>query len=283
MFRTRPLYLVLIVVFGVAFVRAAEPVKKNVAFFEKRIRPVLVKHCYGCHSRSAKIVKGGLLLDSRAGIRKGGESGPGIVPGKPDESLLIQALRHESFEMPPKGKLPKQVIADFETWVRNGAPDPRSGSAKVRNSHRSVKHGPKFWGFRLPNHSPVPTVKDRLWPRSEIDRFVLARLESKGIVPARNADRRTLLRRAYFDLVGLPPSPDETTAFLRDTSPDAFAKVVDRLLSSPGFGERWGRHWLDVVRFAESAGGGRTRILENAWRFRDCFAEQRQTVRSVSD
>ena len=269
MFRDRSLFLVLIVVFGVTSARAAGPAKQNVAFFEKRIRPVLVKHCYRCHSKRAKIVRGGLLLDTRAGIRKGGESGAGVVPGKPDASLVIQALRHESFEMPPKGKLPKQVIADFETWVRSGATDPRNGPRNSATSNRLTKDRGRLWAFRLPKQSAVPTVKNRLWPRSEIDQFILARLESKGIVPAGDADRRTLLRRACFDLVGLPPSPEETAAFLRDSSPDAFAKVVDRLLASPAFGERWGRHWLDVVRFAESAGGGRTRIFEDAWRFRD--------------
>jgi len=246
--------------------------RKEIEFFEKKIRPVLVKHCYECHSAKAKKVQGGLLLDTRAGIRRGGESGPAIVPGKVDESLLIDAIRYASFEMPPKKKLPKQVIADFVTWVKNGAADPRDGKPRgTRPAGLTIDfdEARKFWAFQRPQRTPPPKVRNRTWPRSDIDRFLLHRLEKEGLTPVADADRRTLIRRVTFDLTGLPPKPGEIAAFLQDDSKNAFEKVVDRLLASPQFGEHWGRHWLDVARYADSNGGDINLTFHNAWRYRD--------------
>lgn len=249
--------------------QAAEPHAADLEFFETKIRPVLVKHCYECHSAETKSPKGGLLLDTRAAIRQGGESGPSVVPGDTAASLILEALRYESYEMPPKGKLPDSVIADFETWIRRGAADPREGGKTIAKSGYDWDEVRQFWSYRPVVEPALPAVKNAAWPASDIDRFILAGLEAKGLAPAAAADRRTLLRRAYFDLIGLPPSPEEIEAFLADDRPDAYERLVDRLLASPQFGERWGRHWLDVVRYADSAGGGRTTIFANAWRYRD--------------
>ena len=240
------------------------------AFFEAKIRPVLVEKCYSCHSAAAKNLRGGLLLDTKQGLLAGGDSGPAIEAGKPDESLLIQALRFEGFEMPPSGKLPAQVIADFEHWVRIGAPDPRTGP--VSTAHKKsidIAAGKQFWSFRPIADPRPPQVKQADWPTCDIDRFVLAKLEAKKLHPAGDAERATWLRRVTFDLVGLPPTPAEIDAFVADRSAQAYETVVDRLLASPQFGERWGRHWLDVARFAESSGGGRSMVFKEAWRFRD--------------
>jgi hypothetical protein len=251
--------------------RAADP---GVAFFEKKIRPVLVEHCYRCHS-TAKKQRGGLALDSRDGLRKGGDRGPAIVPGKPKDSLLLQAVRYgEEPRMPPKGKLADTVIADLEKWIAMGAPDPRGAIASGKSTKPlDVGEGRNFWAFQPPRRHPVPTVKDASWPRSDIDAFLLARLETKGLRPAADADRAVLVRRVYFDLIGLPPTPEQIDLFVRDRSPDAFARVVDELLASPHFGERWGRHWLDVARFAETSGGGRSLLFPDAWRYRDYVIE----------
>ena len=250
---------------------SAEP-DPGLEFFEKRIRPVLVEHCYKCHSVDKKK-QGGLLLDSRAGARKGGDSGPAVVPSKPEESLLLGAMRYEDFEMPPKGKLPANVIRDFERWIRIGAPDSRDGGAvTVEASSPSVEEGRSFWAFQPVRDKPDPKVKDAAWPRSKMDRLILARLESKGLRPVGDASPEVLLRRLSFDLTGLPPTPDELKEFLATVKSDrdkAVSAAVARMLNSPQFGERWGRHWLDVVRFAESSGGGRTRIFDHAWRYRD--------------
>jgi hypothetical protein len=269
MYRSLPALLVgACLAAGPAGLRAAEPDPKGVEFFEKKIRPVLAEHCYKCHSAQADKLKGGLLLDSRAGIREGGESGPAVVPGKVQESLLLKALRYQDdLKMPPKGKLPGAVVADFVRWVAMGAPDPRDGKAAVAKT--GTEKGTKHWAFQTAQKTAPPKVQDTRWPRSDIDRFVLARLEAQGMKPVRDADRLTLLRRAYFDLVGMPPSVEDIEAFLRDTSPRAFEKVVDRLLASPQFGERWGRHWLDVARFAESNGNVDNLPFPHAWRYRD--------------
>ncbi|QDU38910.1 Planctomycete cytochrome C [Maioricimonas rarisocia] len=241
----------------------------GLAFFEKRIRPVLVEQCYSCHAVDAKSVRGGLVVDSRDGLLVGGDSGAAIVPGKPDESLLIEALRYESYEMPPKGKLPQPVIDDFVKWVEMGAPDPRDGQAKVAEGGIDLEQGRQHWSFQPVKRHPVPAPQSADWAAGPIDRFILDRLEQEGLQPAADADRRTLLRRVTFDLTGLPPTPAEIDAFLADDSPDAFEKVVDRLLDSPHFGERWGRHWLDVARFAESTGGGRSLLYQVSWQYRD--------------
>ena len=205
------------------------------------------------------------------GAAPGGESGPAIVPGQPDESLLIRAIRYrdEDLQMPPKGKLPDAVVADFEAWIRMGAPDPRTGPAAApRGARRPISRKREFWSFRPPKKSAPPPVKRTDWPRGDIDRFLLAALEARGLAPVADAGRPRLLRRVTFDLSASRPTPEELDAFLADDSPDAFAKVVDRLLASPRFGERWGRHWLDVARFAESS--GKTNFsYPQAWRYRD--------------
>ncbi|MCZ6794346.1 MAG: PSD1 and planctomycete cytochrome C domain-containing protein [Planctomycetota bacterium] len=234
-------------------------------FFEKKIRPVLVEHCYRCHApgkrgeKGKRRPKGGLRLDRRDGWMRGGESGPAIVPGDPDASLLIRALRHDDpdLQMPPKKKLSDEVIADFERWVRLGAPDPRTGSAAAGPVPVPVvvvdfESARRHWAFRPLRRPVVPTVRDALRARTPIDRFVAARLEAAGLGLSPQADRRTLVRRVFYDVVGLPPRPEEVDAFERDDSPDAFARLVDRLLASPHHGERWGRHWLDVARYADT-------------------------------
>ena len=243
-------------------------------FFEKQIRPVLVAKCYKCHSAEAEKVKAGLLLDTREATRKGGDSGHAVVPGDLQESLLIRAIRYtdKEMKMPPEksgGKLPDQVIKDFETWVKMGAPDPRDGASIATKKESDPNAGKNFWAFQPPRAAPLPGVRATAWPRNDIDRFILAGLEQKGIRPVPDADPRALLRRLYFDLVGLPPAPEEVEAFVRDPSPEALAKIVDRLLASPQFGERWARHWLDVARFAESTGKERNFTFPEAWRYRD--------------
>jgi hypothetical protein len=240
----------------------------DIEFFEARIRPVLVSSCYECHAADSKIVRGGLQLDSRDASLKGGDSGPAIVPGKPEDSLLIQAIKHESVAMPPESRLPDQVIADFEEWIRRGAPDPReevkTGKLKPVDWEAAKQH----WAFQ-PISDPTPPTTDSHWPKSPIDQFVLHRLHSEGMHPTEVADKRTLIRRATFDLTGLPPTVEEINAFLADTAPDSFPRVVDRLLASPAYGERWGRHWLDLVRYATSNGADENHKLPEAWRYRD--------------
>ena len=242
-------------------------------FFEKKIRPVLADKCYKCHSEKSEKIKGGLVLDTREGIRRGGDNGPAVVPGDLKESLLIEAVRYASkdFAMPPKkegGKLPDEVIRDFEKWVQMGAPDPRDGAAKVVKKYDAEK-AKAWWAFQPVKKPVVPAVQDAAWAKSDLDRFVLAGLEAKGLKPVADADKLTLIRRVYFDLLGLPPPHAEITAFVQDKSPEAFAKVVDRLLASPQFGERWGRHWLDVARYAESSGKDFNTAYPHAWRYRD--------------
>jgi hypothetical protein len=247
-------FLVAFLLLGAATARAsAEDSAAGMAFFEKKIRPVLVEHCYKCHSTQAGKKKGGLLLDSREALRKGGESGPAVVPGDPDKSLIMQALRQElDLRMPPKGKLPEPIITAFAQWVKMGAPDPRQTGAITprRSAFRIREQDRRHWAFQPVADVQPPSVQDEAWCASEIDRFILDRLETLGHEPGERADRAVLLRRVYYDLIGLPPTPEELQAFLADSSPDAFARVVDRLLASKEFGVRWGRHWLDGVRYA---------------------------------
>ncbi len=270
---------------GIVFLagsRAAAAAEKSTAdgfdFFEKRIRPLLAEQCYECHSALSKKVKGGLLLDTRDALLKGGDSGPALVPGDPDKSRLIIAVRHTDKElrMPPKQKLSDAQIADLEAWVKMGAPDPRkAASAKAvakaapAKYGMSLEEGRKFWSFQPVKDSPPPKVKNKSWPRTPVDNFILARLEKAGIAPAPAADKRTLLRRVTFDLTGLPPTPAEMDAFLADTSSRAFEKVVDRMLASPRYGERWGRHWLDVARYADTCGNASDYPVPQAHRYRD--------------
>ncbi|OWK47469.1 PSD1 and planctomycete cytochrome C domain-containing protein [Fimbriiglobus ruber] len=261
--------------FGV-FVPSAKAVEPGAEFFEKKIRPVLVEQCYSCHSEEAagkKKLKGGLRLDTAAATRKGGEGGPGVVPGKPGESLLLKALNGGDVEqMPPKGKLPPAVIADFETWIKMGAPDPRSTEtpAEQKLPGINLEKGRKHWSFQPPKAVAAPQVKDKSWARGDLDRFVQAKLEEKGLKPAPTADKSALVRRVYFDLTGLPPTPEAVASFVSDSSPDAYRKLVDKLLASPQYGERWARHWLDVARYAEDQ--AHTFAVQpkiNAWRYRD--------------
>ena len=247
------------------------PTAEQVSFFEKKIRPVLVDHCYSCHSAKAEKLKGRLALDTRDGLRAGGDSGASIVPGSPDKSLLVKALRHtdKDLKMPPKEKLPDALVADLEQWVAMGAPDPREGAAKLTKKRDPWEAAKDWWAWQPAKKSPAPQVKDTTWPKSDIDRFLVAAMEARGLKPVGDADKLALLRRVTFDLTGLPPSTKDIDAFLKDSSPDAFAKVVDRLLASPQFGEKWGRHWLDVARYAESTGKDINLTYPNAWRYRD--------------
>lgn len=240
------------------------------AFFEQKIRPVLVSKCYSCHSANTADPKGGLLVDSRAGLRNGGDSGHAVVPGNLEESLLYQAIKGEDadLKMPPKQQLPAEVVADFAKWIEMGAPDPRDGDAKSSRK-MDLEAAKYFWSFQPPRAVPVPSDAKDNWSRSDVDRFLFAQLQTKGLKPVGDAAPQALLRRVYFDLIGLPPKPEDIIAFTRDPSPEAFAKVVETLLDSPRFGERWGRHWLDVARYAESTGKEFNMPYQQAWRYRD--------------
>ncbi len=248
---------------------------EGVAFFESKIRPVLVEHCYKCHSAEAKKPKAGLRVDVREGLITGGLSGPAIEPGKPDESLLIDAIAREDgiSPMPPKEALPEAVVADFRKWIAMGAPDPRVGDGAF--AAKPPGDGRDWWSLRPLARPGVPPVEvgHAAWARKPIDAFVLASLREKGLEPAPEADRRTLIRRLSFDLIGLPPTPEEVDAFLADASPDAYERLVDRLLDSPHYGERWARHWMDAVHFAETHGHDQDRIRPHAWRYRDYLVE----------
>ena len=252
----------------------AQPLSQDqIDFFEKKIRPVLSEKCYKCHSETSEKIKGGLTLDTREGMRRGGDNGAAVVPGSLKDSLLIDAIHYtnKDFSMPPQksgGKLPEAVIQDFEKWVQMGAPDPRNGAAKLVKKYDTEK-AKAWWSFQPPAKAPVPVVKDAAWPKSDVDRYLLAALEAKGLKPVADADKLTLIRRVYFDLAGLPPSLPDIEAFVKDKSPEAFARVVDRLLASQRFGERWGRHWLDVARYAESSGKESNFSYPHAWRYRD--------------
>ena len=232
---------------------AAAGSSEEVEFFEEKIRPVLVSQCYECHASESKKVKGGLLLDTREGLLRGGESGPALVPGKAAESMLVAALKHENLEMPPKKKLSEEVVGDFVRWIERGAADPRLEAAPVVAAGKGVdmEKARKHWAFLPPVRGPRPAVQRKEWPRGEVDFHVLAAQEARQLRPVAPAGKRELLRRASFDLTGLPPTPAEIGAFLADESPQAFERVVDRLLASPHYGERWGRYWLDVARYAE--------------------------------
>ncbi|NBV85827.1 MAG: DUF1549 domain-containing protein [Verrucomicrobia bacterium] len=261
---------------GSQAVCAAEPpTAEALDFFEKKIRPVLIDKCYKCHSSESESLKGGLLLDSREGWLKGGETGPALVPGNPDKSLGIAAIRYteDDMLMPPKksgGKLPANVIADFESWVSQGAPWPPETKANKKVARFDLQERKQqHWCWKPPVAPLPPTVKSGSWAQSAVDGFILAQLEAKNLKPAPATDRTALLRRLCFDIIGLPPTPEETTAFLNDTAPNAVEKVVDRLLASPHYGERWARHWMDLVRYAEGRGHEFDPPIANAWQYRD--------------
>lgn len=239
----------------------------RIEFFESRIRPVFVEHCYSCHAADAKDVKGGLLLDSRQGWQVGGDSGAALVPGEPDQSLLLDALKHGSLEMPPDRKLPANVISDFTKWIRDGAVDPRDGEVAKSKRVIDLEQGREFWCFRPVVRPEIPESQNA-WAKTDIDRLIAA----QQVPGAHDAAPEVLIRRLTFVVTGLPPTLEEQESFIaaRATDPDAAMETtVDRLLASPRFGERWGRHWLDVARFSESTGGGRSLMLPDAWRFRD--------------
>lgn len=245
---------------------------KNTAgdkFFEEKVRPLLAEHCFSCHGPDKQ--KGGLKLDSKAAMIKGGDIGTAIVPGDPAASLMIKAVGYEGdLKMPPKGKLSAKQIADLSSWVKMGAPWPNTVAAEVKDAKSgSIVSGRDHWAFQPLRNPAPPEVKNKSWVRNPIDQFVLQKLEAKGLKPARPADKRTLVRRAYFDLLGMPPEPREVEAFLKDDSSDAFAKLVDKLLASSHYGERWGRHWLDVARYADSNGMDENLAYASAWRYRD--------------
>ncbi len=279
MVMARPIFMALMCLLAVGMssvAQAADPPAEAIEFFEKKIRPILVAHCAECHSSDSKRVQGGLLLDSRDGWMRGGDSGPAVVPGDPDTSLLMLAVRQtdKDLKMPPKGKLSDTQIADLEVWVKNGAVDPRQVGNLAEPGSRpkygmSLAEGRKFWSFQPVQDREVPTVRNGAWPRNAVDNFMLAKMEAGGVSPVPAADARTLLRRVTLDLTGLPPTPAEMEAFLADQSPRAFEQVVDRLLDSHRYGERWGRHWLDVVRYADTCGNASDYPVPQAHKYRD--------------
>ncbi|MFA6542836.1 MAG: PSD1 and planctomycete cytochrome C domain-containing protein [Limisphaerales bacterium] len=253
---------------------AAELSREQAEFFEKKVRPVLVERCYQCHSAESRKTKGGLALDTREATLKGGDSGPVLTAGDPEKSRMIEAVRYQNQDllMPPKGRLPADEVRALEDWIRMGAPDPRTSTVAAGTGPRpvNIEEGRSFWAFRPVVKPAVPQVSNARFPvQSPVDAFTLAKLRERGLTPARPADKRVLLRRATFDLTGLPPTPAELDAFLADKSPDAFAKVIERLLDSQRYGERWGRHWLDVARYADSNGLDENVAYGNSWRYRD--------------
>ena len=248
--------------------------------FETKIRPVLASSCYRCHSSKMKSPMGGLVLDTKAGLLKGGDSGPALVPGKPSESRLLAALSYQDadLQMPPSGKLASPILESFERWIAAGAVDPRVDAATTTTAPlkgMSVELGRRWWAFQPVQESPTPKLRATTWPRRKLDHYLLAKLEEKKLAPSPRADARTLVQRAYIDLLGLRPTYDEVEAFVNDKSPDAFAKLIDQLLASPHYGEAWGRHWLDVARYAEDnpTSEATNPPYAYAWRYRDWVIE----------
>ena len=250
---------------------------EDLEFFEKRIRPLLAERCYECHSADAKKLKGGLHLDSRDGVLKGGETRPAVVPGQPDKSLLIEAVRYgnQDLQMPPKSRLSETQVADLIEWVKRGAPWPTEATNQrvAKQGFDVQKRKQEHWSWQPPRAEPVPAVKNPAWSSQPVDRFILAKLEEKQLQPAPAAEPHTLLRRLHFDLTGLPPKPEDIEAFERESSignrQSAIGNLVDRLLASPAYGERWARHWLDLVRYAETRGHEFEPPIPNAYHYRD--------------
>ena len=250
---------------------------KQRAFFENKIRPVLVKKCYSCHSSQSEELGGKLRMDTRDGMRVGGESGPAFVEGRPNESLLIQALRYDDLEMPPDEPLPEAVINDFIMWIKMGVPDPRIDHPLIaqKPTEDSTASKPELWSFQPVRNPELPAVQNRSWVYDPLDQFVLSRIEAAELAPTHDASPVRLVRRLYYDLIGLPPTAEQVESFLDDyqrRQQQAVAHLVDELLASPHFGERWGRHWLDVARYGESNGNdglGRNPTFPHAWRYRD--------------
>ena len=240
--------LIGVLVMGATGWAADDASAEHTRFFETSIRPLLIDKCHKCHGADKQW--GSLRLDSREAILKGGDSGPAISPGMPAESLLLRAISHsdDALKMPPKEKLTDQQIIDVARWIEIGAPYPASAAAA--GQYRDPNH----WSFQPMTHPAIPQTHDSTWGRVPLDQFILQRLEHDKLVAADRCDKRTLVRRVTFDLTGLPPTPDEIASFLQDERPDADERLFDRLLSSPAYGERWGRHWLDVARYADSNG-----------------------------
>jgi hypothetical protein len=250
-------------------------------FFEAKVRPLLVERCYECHSPEKKV-KGGLRLDTREGWELGGDSGPAIMPGEPDKSIFIEAIRYKNhdLQMPPKKQLAAEEVSVFEQWIKMGAPDPRTGGQLTKKQEgMSLQEGREFWCYKAVQKPAVPAIKDSAWPRGDLDRFILAAQEAAGLKPGKDAAPEVLARRLYFSLIGLPPTPEQSAEFVRqyqaagDQPERAIATAVDQLLGSQHFGEEWSRRWLDLARFAESSGGGRTLLFKDAWRYRDYVIE----------
>jgi hypothetical protein len=247
------------------------------SFFRERVEPLLKQRCYECHSHAGKI-KGGLVLDSRSGWQSGGDSGPALVPGAPEKSRLIEAVRYTNpdMEMPPKAKLPESEVAVLEEWVRRGAPDPREAVTEakaVKKTGVDVEEGRKHWAYKPVRDAVPPAVRDAAWPLNEVDAFIRAKQESAGLQPGPETGPHAWLRRVTFDLTGLPPTEAEIADFVSDRSPKAPERVVDRLLSSRAYGERWARHWLDLVGYAEQIGTEGKVFAEHAWRYRDYLVD----------
>ena len=268
-------------VFSAVAVDTATPSAEQLEFFENAVRPLLADKCYRCHSTKAEEkgkLKAGLFLDSRAGLLKGGDSGSALTPGDPSKSFLVEAVnyRNEDMEMPPKGKLKDEQIKILTDWVKMGAPWPRAESTseiaqvQPKEAYDWDRFRREHWSFKPVTKSDLPPVENRSWPRSPIDYYTLSKLEAKNLEPNASAEKRILIRRAYLDLTGLPPTPEQVEGFLEDAAANAFEKVVDRLLASDHYGERWARHWLDVARYSDGLGGfGDNRALPDAWRYRD--------------
>jgi len=255
---------------------------QDMQFFETKIRPVLATKCYGCHSSKLRAPMGSLILDTKAGMLKGGASGAAVVPGKPTESRLMTAISFKDphLQMPPQGKLADNIVADFESWIAAGAPDSRTATASPTETATPLKglpieEGRKWWSYLPVQELKAPKTRDSKWPANKIDTFLLAALEAKNLKPSPPADRRTLVRRAYVDLVGFKPNYEEVEAYAADPDPDSYAKLVDRLLASPAYGEQWGRHWMDVARFGEDnpTGEATNPAYPFAWRYRDWIIE----------
>ncbi len=261
------------VLFRPAFADPAydEPTAEQIEFFEKRVRPVLVEHCYECHSGDARRLEAGLRLDTRAAVIAGGDSGPSVIPGDVESSLLIQSVRYELYEMPPRGRLPDETIQDLVQWVQMGAPWPGAmdEAAVIRDKLDWQQRMAEHWSWQPIQQVAPPHVRQADWPTNPIDHFILARLEEHDLSPAAAADRRALIRRLSFDLTGLPPTVEQVEAFVADDSAEAYERLVDRLLASPHFGEKWVRHWMDLIRYAESHGHEFDYAIDHAWRYRD--------------
>lgn len=272
------LVLVAVAMASPAMAQAPRTEEAKLEFFEKKIRPVLIDNCFNCHSANTNS-KGGLRVDDRNGLTIGGGRGPAIVPGEPEKSLLLQAVRHThpKLKMPPGKKLAEEEIADLTTWIKDGAawPKPRVPAVINRPNPEFDKLRKEFWAWQPLRVVRAPAVKDVAWPRDDVDRFILSALEAKGLKPVADADASTLIRRVTFDLTGLPPTPADINEFVKAWDSASakrqavYEKLVDRLLASPAFGERWGRHWLDLARFGESTGSARNLPYPHAWRYRD--------------